>query len=143
MKKITFILVAFCLSLSVNLFAQQRGGGRFDPEQRMKQEIENLTKELKLNENQVKEVTAILKEAQKKQQEQFQSGRNGDREAMMANMRKMRDEQSAAIKKLLTEEQAKTYTALLKKQEEERQQRMQQRGQGQGQGQGGQRGGQR
>ena len=145
MKKVAFILASFCMILSLNLSAQQqRGGQRMDPEARMKQTLETLKKELTLNDDQTKKIETILKDTQKKREGMFQNNQGGDREKMRADMQKMQNDEDAAIKKELTEEQSKKYVAWQEKRQKEMQERMQQmqggrQGQGQGQGQGRQR----
>lgn len=129
MKKLTLILASFCMLFSLNMMAQQRGGGNFNFEERMKQQIESLKKELALNDKQVQEVTDLLKESGKKTQEVMKNSQ-GNREQMREKMTKMREEENASMKKILTEEQFKKYTDYQKKQQEEREKRMKERGAG-------------
>ena len=116
-----------------------------DPEARMKQTLETLKKELTLNDDQTKKIETILKDTQKKREGMMQNGQGrGDWEKMRADMQKMQNDEDAAIKKELTEEQSKKYAAWQEKRQKEMQERMQQmqggrQGQGQGQGQGRQR----
>lgn len=133
MKKTMLFITALCVLFTANINAQQRQGGqRMSPEERVKQHVESLKKELKLDEKQEKEVLTLLTDSSKKRGEMFQKNREGgDREAMRKEMTKMQEEENAAMKKILTEEQYKSYTALLEKQRKEMEQRRNERGGGQ------------
>lgn len=116
-------------------FAQaQQGGGRpgggpggrmgMNPEARVKQ----LDEKLKLSDDQKTKLTAIFTdqvEAQKKMREEAQGG--GDRQAMMEKMQKMRAELETKVNGVLTDDQKKTYKAMLDEQKAEMEKRMKER----------------
>jgi hypothetical protein len=131
------MLSTLFVAFSLGATAQQRGGGqRMSPEEQVKQRVETVKKEVKLTEKQEKEVTTLFTDTQKKRAEMFQNrqGGGGNWEANREKFQKLQDEENAAMKKILTEEQNKTYTAFLEKQRKEMEERMRSRGQGQGQG---------
>jgi hypothetical protein len=131
------MLSTLFVAFSLGVTAQQRGGQRMSPEEMVKQRVEAVKKEVKLNEKQEKEVTTLFTDTQKKRTEMFQNRQGStDRNANREQFQKLQDEENAAMKKILTEEQYKTYTAFLEKQRKEMEERMRSRGQGQGQGQG-------
>ncbi|MDR2130393.1 MAG: hypothetical protein LBP56_04390 [Odoribacteraceae bacterium] len=136
MKTVTLVLSAM-LAFTLNATAQQ-GGQRMSPEEMLKRRVETVKKELKLTGEQEKQVTTLFRETQKKQAELFQNGGGREnREANREKFQKLQEEENAGMKKILTEEQFKSYTAFLEKQRKEREERMRSRGQGQGQRTGG------
>ena len=131
MKTVAFILPAL-LALTLNLTAQQRvGGQRLSPEERVKQRVEAVKKEVKLTADQEKQVTTLFTESQKRQVELFQNSGGGNWEANREKFQKLQAEETENVKKILTEEQFKAYTAYVEKQRKEMEQR---RGQGGGPG---------
>lgn len=101
-------------------------GGRMgmNPEARVKQ----LDEKLKLSDDQKTKLTAIFTEqadAQKKMREEAQGG--GDRQAMMEKMQKMRTELETKVSGVLTDDQKKTYKAMLDEQKAEMEKRMKER----------------
>jgi Spy/CpxP family protein refolding chaperone len=128
MKKITLILAV--LMVSVFGYAQPPGGGRgqMNSEEAIKQQTEQMVKDLSLNADQTKKVEAINKKYGEKNAQAFQNA-GEDRTQMRETMQKLRTEKTEELKKVLTAEQ-------FKKHEELEEQRMQQRRQGMG-GQGG------
>ena len=134
MKKILFLATTVLLFLAFNVNAQQRGPReRPTPEQQATRMVERLNQELKLTDKQQTELKTWFTDSFKKRNEAFEKNRE-NREAMRSQMQKDREETEAELKKVLTEEQYKTYKA----NEEKRQKERQQRGQGH---QGGNRGG--
>ena len=102
MKKLVFLATTLLMFLAITVNAQQRGPReRMTPEQQATRTVERLTTELKLTD---------------KQQD--------NREAMRDQMKKDREAADAELKKVLTEEQYKTYKA----NEEKRMKEWQQRG---------------
>ncbi|MDR1415020.1 MAG: hypothetical protein LBI96_04330 [Odoribacteraceae bacterium] len=136
MKTTTFILAIALATCTLGVTAQQRGGGqRTSPEEMLKQRVEAVKKEVKLTADQEKQVTTLFTETQKKRAEMFQNTQGGGRgnwEANREKLQKLQDEENEAMKKILTEEQNKTYVAYLEKQRKEMEERMRSRGQGQG-----------
>ena len=134
MKKILFLATTVLMFLAFSVNAQQRGPReRLTPEQQATRMVERLNQELKLTDKQQTELKTWFTDSFKKRNEAFEKNRE-NREAMRSQMQKDREATEAELKKVLTEEQYKTYKA----NEEKRQKERQQRGQGH---QGGNRGG--
>ena len=139
MKKVTLLLTVV-MAFALGATAQQGGGRqRFSPEEMLKRRIETVKQEVKqVTAEQEKKITELFTATQKKQQELFQSGGGGGNwEANREKFQKMTEEETAALKKIFTEEQFKAYNAYLEKQRKEMEER---RGRGPG-GQGGPGGG--
>ena len=87
---------------------------RMSSEERIKQQVATLEKELTLNATQKTKLTTVLTENAAAQRKMFESmlgqGQNADREQMRANMEKARAAQNAKIKEVLTPEQFTKYT---------------------------------
>lgn len=125
MKRIAFLTTVLLMFLSFDIYAQQRGPrGPMDPEQLATQMVKGLTEELKLDENQQKELQTYFAEQFKKRQEDFEKDRPDprDHEAMREKMEKEREATDAKLKEVLTEKQYNTYKA----NEEKRMKEMQQ-----------------
>ena len=134
MKKILLLATTVLMFLDFSVNAQQRGPReRLTPEQQATRMVERLNQELKLTDKQQTELKTWFTDSFKKRNEAFEKNRE-NREAMRSQMQKDREATEAELKKVLTEEQYKTYKA----NEEKRQKERQQRGQGH---QGGNRGG--
>jgi hypothetical protein len=148
MNKFSLLLLAFfavvamsCDKLQKNNQEQQQqfgpggggmGGGNFDPAAFVDRQMEELKEGLQLSDDQEKQVREIITagfETMRKSREEMMDG-GGDREAMREKMQKMREEQTAKIKAVLSEEQFTKYEQIQK----ERRERMRQNGFG---GQGG------
>lgn len=128
MKKI----IALCLVIlatSVSAFAFN--GKLQDKKQNSSKRIEQLAKDLKLDEKQTKEFQKILVDSMNKLKKENESAGN-DREKKRSNMKALITERDEQLKKVLTEEQYKQY----KEKEKELKQRRSQ-GQRSGQRQGG------
>ena len=107
MKKIFIVACMLTFALMVSAQGGQGGGQRqMTPEQRA-QRLEQTKKDLNLNDKQFAEYKKIDEDYQKKVQAARQGG-NFDREAMT----KLREEQTAAVKKILTADQFKKYQEL-------------------------------
>lgn len=109
--KVFLSSVIVLLIMGLNSFAQpgQRGG----KQGRGGLSAEWMVKELKLDDTQakkVKEVNANMIEKMKKLREDT----GGDRETMRSQMQKIRKEQNAELKKILTDEQYKTLQEKMK-----------------------------
>lgn len=101
-------LVCMMALMTIGLWAQRPQGERqqMTPEQRAKQRTEQLKKDLGLNETQEAEVYDLqLKLAKEMQTIRSNAGEQPDREKMRTEMEKFRAEESAGMKKILTEEQ--------------------------------------
>ncbi len=125
MKKIVFLAATLFMFFAISANAQQRGPREhMTPEQQATRMVERLTEELKLDENQQKELQTYFTEQFQKRQEEFEKNRPApeDREAMREKMEKEREATDAKLKEVLTEEQYKTYKA----NEEKRMKEMQQ-----------------
>jgi len=130
--KFVGLIVLFVLPMTI--MAQNRGQGRPDFQERMKQQREELKKTLDLKKDQAEKFDKIYNDFDKKRQEMMESMRSGggDREGMREKMTKMNTERDEAVKKILDKEQVKKYEAYLKKQEEDRAARANQRRDGGG-----------
>jgi len=123
MKKILFLAATLFTFLAFSVNAQQRGPReRQTPEQQATRMVTRLNEELKLTEAQQKELQTWFTNSFKKREETFQKNRE-NREAMRTQMQKDRAATDAQLKKILTEEQYKTYKANEEKRQKERQQR--------------------
>ena len=69
---------------------------------------------MKLNEQQEKQVKDLFTE-NIKQRGELMKKYQGQRDSVMVNMKKMEDQQNLSLKKILTEEQYKTYLTNLEK----------------------------
>ena len=118
MKKIVFLAATLFMFFAISVNAQQRGPREhMTPEQQATRMVERLTEELKLDENQQKELQTYFTE-------EFEKNRPApeNREAMREKMEKEREATDAKLKEVLTEEQYNTYKA----NEEKRMKEMQQ-----------------
>ena len=125
MKKIVFLAATLFIFFAISANAQQRGPREhMTPEQQATRMVERLTEELKLDENQQKELQTYFTEQFQKRQEEFEKNRPApeDRETMREKMEKEREATDAKLKEVLTEEQYNTYKA----NEEKRMKEMQQ-----------------
>lgn len=117
--KLAGLIVLFVLP--VTLMSQDRGQGRGNMEERMKQQQEELKKTLDLKKDQAEKFDKIYVDFNKKRQALFTSVEpGGDRSAMRDKMTKMNEERDAAVKKLLDKDQLKKFEAYQKKLAEER-----------------------
>lgn len=123
MKKVLFLTTTLFLFLAMSVSAQQRGPReKLTPEQQATRMVERLNQELKLTEKQQKDLKTWFTESYKKRNETFEKNKE-NREAMRTQMQKDREANEAKLKKVLTEEQYKTYKANEEKRQKERQQR--------------------
>ena len=125
MKKIVFLAATLFIFFAISANAQQRGPREhMTPEQQATRMVERLTEELKLDENQQKELQTYFTEQFQKRQEEFEKNRPAPEncEAMREKMEKEREATDAKLKEVLTEEQYNTYKA----NEEKRMKEMQQ-----------------
>lgn len=109
MNRIIVLLMVLGLSLSVSA---QRGNRSIDPKKRAKTEVDNLKKQLKLNDKQEKDCYNLHVDHYKKQQEIFKN--KGDRNKMMEQMKKRRIDFHKKMKSILTKEQYTMYQNILK-----------------------------
>ena len=124
MKKLVFLATTLLMFLAITVNAQQRGPReRMTPEQQATRTVERLTTELQLTDKQQADLKKWYTESFKKREEAMQKNRD-NREAMRDQMKKDREAADAELKKVLTEEQYKTYKA----NEEKRMKEWQQRG---------------
>jgi colicin import membrane protein len=123
MKNLLFVL-GFILLGFTQVNAQQQ---RMSPEERLKNEMNRLTEELKLDKAQVDKITPIVKESMEKQSEMFrkmrESGGEVDREKMREDRQKMQEDLDKKIAANLNKEQIEKLKLLREKQQKERQER--------------------
>ena len=123
MKKLGLLFMIVVLGTTISMAQNRSGQGNYDPEETAKKQTEALKKELDLNKDQETKVYDLnLKAANKIDgyRKEMQSG-GGDRDAMRAKFRKMRDEQNKEMKKILTDEQYKKYEKYLEERRAQRQ----------------------
>lgn len=76
MKKIVFLAATLFMFFAISVNAQQRGPREhMTPEQQATRMVERLTEELKLDENQQKELQTYFTEQFQKRQEEFEKNR--------------------------------------------------------------------
>ena len=101
MKKIVFLAATLFMFFAISVNAQQRGPREhMTPEQQATRMVERLTEELKLDENQQKELQTYFTEQFQKRQEEFEKNRPApeNREAMREKMEKEREATDAKLK---------------------------------------------
>lgn len=146
MKRISFLVLAIVMVFSVSCDKikqkvqpeQQQmgqgggmgGSGNFDPAAFVDRQMEELKEGLQLTEDQEKQVREIIVAGFETMRNAREEMQDGDRDAMREKMQKMREEQTAKIKAVLSEEQFAKYEQI----QAERLERMRQGGFG---GQGG------
>ena len=146
MKRISFLVLAIVMVFSVSCDKikqkvqpeQQQmgqgggmgGSGNFDPSAFVDRQMEELKEGLQLTEDQEKQVREIIVAGFETMRNAREEMQDGDRDAMREKMQKMREEQTAKIKAVLSEEQFAKYEQI----QAERLERMRQGGFG---GQGG------
>lgn len=138
MKSITLSILFAMLALFSTTFAQQgqfggRGGG--DPYERADRQTERMKTELGLNEEQTAKVSEINIAAAEKMMEARQNA-DGDRESMRESMMAIRQETTASLKEVLTEEQWTKFETLRQQARQGRQGRQGRAGQGKGKSKG-------
>mgnify|MGYP003056238044 CR=1 FL=1 len=122
MKTVTLIISSLFLlmTLGVNAQGPQHRGqrGQMNPEEMIKKSVEQMKTELKLNEQQEKQVKDLLTE-NFKQRGELMKKYQGQRDSVMFHMKKIEDQQNASLKKILTDDQYKTYVANQEKRKQE------------------------
>ncbi|WP_080902649.1 Spy/CpxP family protein refolding chaperone [Parabacteroides sp. Marseille-P3160] len=111
MKK--FVLFALVVFLGTTV-ASAQNRQRVSPEERVEKQTEALAKELNLTAEQKEKVKAIYLKNVPAQR--AGSADQTDREKLRAEFQKKREEQTAEIKSILTDEQKTQYDAFMKKQ---------------------------
>ena len=120
MKKIGLLMMVLFIAVS---FAKAQPGN-FDPEAMIKRQVDGIVEACELSKDQATKVEAIIRKGNEQRMQMFQDmGQGGDREAMREKMNKMRDDQNAEIKKLLTADQSKKYDKYLEEQAARRRER--------------------
>jgi periplasmic protein CpxP/Spy len=137
MKKVLMIL-GLVFAVISGSWAQPQGGNRQGNfEERQKQQMETMKKELSLTPDQVTKIEALQAETNKKTRAIFESG-SEDRDANREKMRVVREGHDKTLKTILTKDQAAKWDTIVEKMRNER--RANNPGGPQG---GGQRGGER
>lgn len=114
MKKIMFLAFAMVAFIGSVMAQGNQGGDRgMSREQRMKMRMDRLNEQLTLTDEQKVKVEALFKE-QDDQRMKAREQQPVDRESMRANIEKMRSEQDAKMKSILTEEQYAKYIEMNK-----------------------------
>ncbi|GJM33885.1 MAG: hypothetical protein DHS20C18_28860 [Saprospiraceae bacterium] len=108
--KVLLAAILFTASFS-SLMAQSVKKAEYDPAQRAEKQTASMVEKLGLNEEQAAQVKAInLDYGQKMQAARGEA--QGDREAMKANMKSLKDGKNEALKGVLTADQFKQYTEM-------------------------------
>jgi len=103
-------MIALLLLIGGTVCAQNAGGQRRTPEERLKMQVDAVKTALTLTDDQVTKVTAILAATTKKSDSlRATLTPGGDRTAMMATMKPITDARDAKIKAVLTPDQAKIF----------------------------------
>jgi periplasmic protein CpxP/Spy len=121
MKKMLMFL-GLVLAVGVGSFAQPQGGNRQGMgnfEERQKQQMETMKKELNLTSDQVTKIEALQAETNTKTRAIFESGAN-DREANREKMRAVREDHNKKLKSILTKDQATKWDEITEKMRAER-----------------------
>jgi hypothetical protein len=109
MKKLLIAMIALLLLIGGTVCAQNAGGQRRTPEERLKMQVEQVKTALTLTDDQVTKVTAILAATAKRTDSLRTANQGGDRTAMMGMMKPISDSRDAQIKAVLTADQAKIF----------------------------------
>ena len=113
LKKISFILLLIMVFLASNIYAQ--------PRLSVEEEVERLTNDLDLSEEQTNQIEKILTDSRDKADKFRDSGL--DRREMMMQMRDIMDETNDEIESILNDEQAEKFREIVEKRKEEMQRR--------------------
>ena len=109
MKKLIISMIALLLLIGGTVCAQNPGGQRRTPEERLKMQVEAVKTALILTDEQTAKVTVILASTAKQTDSIRTANQGGDRSAMMGLMKPFTDARDAKIKVILTPEQAKVF----------------------------------
>ena len=109
MKKVLISMIALLLLIGGTVCAQNQGGQRRTPEERLKMQVDAVKTALTLTDDQVTKVTAILAATTKQTDSLRTANQGGDRTAMMGLMKPISDARDAKIKAILTADQAKIF----------------------------------
>lgn len=124
MKALILIISSLFILTSVSLNAQPRGPqhhgpkGRMNPEEMVKKQVEQMKTELKLNEQQEKQVKELFTSSFK-QRGELMNKYQGQRDSVMVHMKKIEEQQNVSLKKILTADQYKTYVDNQEKRKQE------------------------
>jgi hypothetical protein len=105
-------------SAGLGLAQQQKKGGNFDPDQMADRQVSSMKDRLKLTDEQVPKVKAIVVDSMKKQGELFQKyGRpqqgQPPSEEMRNEMQKVREESTKKMAEVLTKDQMDEYQKMM------------------------------
>ena len=109
MKKLLLSMIALLLLIGGTVCAQNPGGQRRTPEERLKMQVDAVKTALVLTDEQTAKVTVILASTAKQTDSIRTANQGGDRTAMMGLMKPFTDARDAKIKVILTPEQAKVF----------------------------------
>ena len=105
MKTVTLIISSLFILMTVSLSAQQHGPqhrgqrGPRNPEEMVKRQVEQMKTELKLNEQQEKQVKDLFTK-NFQQRDELMKKYQGQRDSVMVNMKKMEEQQNLSLKKI-------------------------------------------
>jgi len=101
------------------MFNASNAQNKQNPEERIKEQTEQMAKDLNLNDTQKEQVAEVNKKFAEKMKA-IRMENNGNREAIRSAMKKPIDEREAELKKILTEDQYKKHLEIQAQQREER-----------------------
>ena len=113
LKKISFISLLIIIFAATYIYAQPRLG--------VEEEVERLTKDLELSEEQANQIEQILTDSRKQAAKLRETGL--DRRDMMVQMRDIMDETNDEIESILNDEQVAKFREIVEKRKEEMQRR--------------------
>ncbi len=122
MKQTFPFLFLLIILVSTNMSAQKGNNGQ----DRVKQQTEQMIKNLELNEEQAKKVTEI-NERYAEEGKKIRNESSGDRESMRSSMKELNELRNAELKEILTKEQ---FDKHIEQQKQMREQRRKNRGKG-------------
>jgi Spy/CpxP family protein refolding chaperone len=119
-QKMRNVFLALLLFVGITTLAQEKRGAKLTSEEKVDLQVKRMTRDLSLNEKQVKEVRAIVaKEVEKRdaKRTEVKEQKSKKREEMKSKMQEEQAALAADMKKILTAEQ---YTKWEKQREEKK-----------------------
>lgn len=113
LRKISFIPLLIIIFSATYIYAQ--------PRLSVKEEVERLTNDLDLSEEQANQIKQILTDSRKQADKLRETGL--DRREMMMQMRDIMDEKNDEIESILNDEQAEKFKEIVEKRKKEMQRR--------------------
>ncbi|MCB0521520.1 MAG: DUF4890 domain-containing protein [Lewinellaceae bacterium] len=109
---IKFFALTLLLTATFNFAQAQRGDRNADPVQRAEKQTMTMKEKLSLSEKQTEKVREINLKYANKMKETRAANQDGDRSAMRETMTKLRQDQDAELKGVMTSEQFEIWTKM-------------------------------